>query len=61
VVFERSNGALSGIDAMIVWWDQLYFDVVAADEAGDCFLKHSLSMTLMLDGMSLVCNASNML
>jgi hypothetical protein len=33
VVFKCSYGALCGIDAVIVGWDQLYFDVIGSDKA----------------------------
>lgn len=37
VVFKCSYGALCGIDAVIVGWDQLYFDVIGSDKACNCF------------------------
>jgi hypothetical protein len=37
MVFESSDCSFRSVDTMVVLWDQLDFDVVAADELSDCF------------------------
>jgi len=47
VVLERRNGAFRSIGAVIVWWDKLDLDVVAAykcSDSGRAFVVHHVEV-----------------